>query len=109
MAVDLKPTAIFPNWTYADGTISVPRTDLFGLAAAACDPTTGDARAVVVAFLKTMQERYMELAEKPKALTMRYEPGNFVRYGTFAERIKAQFVLTAHLRFPEETIVDEPA
>ena len=108
MAVDLKPTALFPGWAYADGTISIPRTDLFELSAAACDPVTGDARAVLLAFLKTMQERYSEMAEHPQAVTLRYNPGSFLTYGDFFERIKAQFTLQFHVLFPEETIVDEP-
>ena len=106
--VDLKPTALFPGWTYADGTISLPRTDLFELSAAACDPVTGDARAVALALLKTMFERYNEMSERPLAAKMRYEPGNFMVFGEFAERVRAQFFLTFQVRFPEETIADEP-
>ena len=106
--VDLKPTALFPGWTYADGTISLPRTDLFELSAAACDPVTGDARAVALALLKTMFERYNEMSERPQAAVLAYDPGLFQFFGDFAERVQAQFSLTFQVRFPEETIVDEP-
>lgn len=109
MAVNLDPTAIFPNWSYADGTITLPRTDLFELTAAACDPVTGDARAVALSFLKTIHEKVSEMAEKPVALTTRYEPGYFLTTsGDFFEKIKAQFRLTCYVVFPEETIADEP-
>lgn len=111
MAVNLDPTAIFPNWAYADGTITLPRTELFELTAAACDPVTGDARAVALAFLKTIHEKVSEMAEKPVALTTRYEPGSFVAYSgdPFFENIKAQFRFTFYVIFPEETIADEPS
>ena len=111
MAVNLDPTAIFPGWSYADGTITLPRTDLFELTAAACHPVTGDARAVALAFLKTIHEKISEMAEKPVALTTRYDPGSFVTYtrDPFFEQVKAQFRLTFHVVFPEETIADEPA
>ena len=108
MAVNLDPTALFPGWTYADGTITLPRTDLFELTAAACHPVTGDARAVALAFLKTIHEKVSEMAEKPVAVTTRYNPGQFVTYGDFFERVKAEFRLTFYVRFPEETIADEP-
>ena len=108
MAVNLDPTAIFPNWTYADGTITLPRTDLFELSAAACHPVTGDARAVALAFLKTIHEKMSEMAEKPVALTSRYNPGSFMTYGSFFEKVKAEFRFNAHVIFPEETIADEP-
>ena len=111
MAVNLDPTALFPGWTYADGTITLPRTDLFELTAAACHPVTGDARAVALAFLKTIHEKVSEMAEKPVALTTRYEPGYFVTStnDAFFEKVKAQFRLTAYVVFPEETIASEPA
>ena len=110
MAVNLDPTAIFPNWAYADGTITLPRTDLFELSAAACHPVTGDARAVALAFLKTIHGKVSAMSEKPVALTTRYEPGSFVSYNgdPFFENIKAQFRFTFYVVFPEETIADEP-
>lgn len=110
MAVNLDPTALFPGWSYADGTITLPRTDLFELSVAACHPVTGDARAVALAFLKTIHEKVSEMAEKPVALTTRYEPGYFVTTsGDFYEKIKAQFRFTFYVIFPEETIADEPS
>lgn len=110
MAVNLDPTAIFPNWAYAEGTITLPRTDLFELTAAACHPVTGDARAVALAFLKTIHEKVSEMAEKPLALTTRYNPGSFVTYSgdAFYEQVKADFKFYVHVIFPEETIADEP-
>ena len=109
MAADLKPTVIFPNWTFDGTTIRLPRTDLFELTASACDPVTGDARAVALAFLKTIHERYFELAEKPLGVVLRYEPGIFIGSpGDFFEKVKAQFRLTFYVVFPEETIADEP-
>lgn len=109
MAVDLAPTAIFPSWSFDGTTITLDRTDLFELTAAACDPALGDARAVTLAILKTMYKRYLEMAEKPLAVVARYDPGQFVTYGDFFETIRAQFRLAFYVRFPEETIVDEPA
>lgn len=108
MAVDLKPTAIFPGWTYADGTITLPRTDLYGLSASDCDPVTGDGRKVILAVLKTAYERYNEMAEKPAGMMLRYEPGQFVTYGDFMEKVKSIFRVNAYVLFPEETIAPEP-
>lgn len=109
MAVDLKPTAIFPSWSFDGTTITIDRTDLFELTASACDPVTGDARAVALSFLKTAHDRYYEMAERPQAVIMRYDPGTFMTYGDFIEHVKAQFRLTFYVTFPEETIADEPA
>lgn len=109
MAVDLAPTAMFPSWSFDGTNITIDRTDLFELTAAVCDPVTGDARAVALAFLKTLHDRYYEMTERPAAVIMRYEPGSFVTYGDFFESVKAQFRMTFYVRFPEETIVDEPS
>lgn len=108
--LDLAPTAIFPSWTSDGTTITLSRTDLFELTQSACDPVTGDARAVILAFLKTINERYFESAEKPQAVVMRYEPGRFITSeGDFFEKVEAKFRLTFYIMFPEETIAPEPA
>lgn len=107
--LDLAPTAIFPSWTSDGTTITLSRTDLFELTQSACDPVTGDARAVALSFLKTIHERYFESSDKPQAVIMRYDPGIFMTSGDFFEKVKAQFRMTFYVRFPEETIASEPS
>lgn len=110
MALNLAPTAIFPSWSSNGTTITLARTDLFELTASACHPVTGDARAVVLAVLKTLQERYTELAEQPLAVTFRYSPGRFVDSANdaFFEKVLAEFRFNFYVIFPEETIAPEP-
>lgn len=108
--LDLAPTALFPSWASDGTTISLSRTDLFELTPSACDPVTGDARSVLLAFMKTLHERFLEMAEKPQALILRYDPGRFISTeGDFFEKVEAKFRLTFYVIFPEETIAPEPS
>lgn len=111
MAVNLAPTAIFPTWACDGTTISFKRTDLFELTASACHPVTGDARALILALLKTANDAYLALEERPVAVALRYDPGSFVTNDrdVFYENVKAIFRQTYYINFPEETIAAEPS
>ena len=110
MAVNLAPTALFPSWACDGTTVSLQRTDLFELTAAACHPVTGDARALILALLKSAHDAYLALPEKPLAVKLTYEPGNFVTSDrdAFYETVRAGWRLNFFVNFPEETIAAEP-
>lgn len=105
-----SPHAMLFGWGYDENTdiISIPISTLFELTAGQADATTGDWRAVVLALVNSMWDSYVELDSPPQAMVLDYSPGYMMQTGPFAGYVKAEYVTTAYLNFPEKTLADEP-
>ena len=105
-----SPQDMLFGWTYDSGndTISIPLTSLFELTAAQAHPITGDWRAVMLALINSMWDAYVELDNPPKAVVMDYNPGYMMPNGPFSGAVKADYVATTYLTFPEKYIAGEP-
>lgn len=105
-----SPHAMLFGWGYDENTdtISIPISTLFELTAGQADATTGDWRAVVLALVNSMWDSYVELDAPPQAMVLDYSPGYMMQTGPFAGYVKAEYVTTAYLNFPEKTLADEP-
>lgn len=105
-----SPHAMLFGWEYDENTdtISIPISTLFELTAGQADSTNGDWRAVVLALVNSMWDSYVELDSPPQAMVLDYSPGYMMQTGPFAGYVKAEYVTTAYLNFPEKTLADEP-
>ena len=105
-----SPHTMLFGWGYDENTdiISIPISTLFELTTGQADATTGDWRAVVLALVNSMWDSYVELDSPPQAMVLDYSPGYMMQTGPFAGYVKAEYVTTAYLNFPEKTLADEP-
>lgn len=102
------PPDVFPSWA-EDGTdITVPIASFNLLTAALADAATGDARAVLLSICSTAFEWYNELAEKPTALTVSYQPRRINSSGDFVGKLSVEYKFTFETEYPEGTVSDEP-
>lgn len=104
------PQAMLFGWEYDENTdtISIPISTLFELVSGQADPVSGDWRAVVLSLVNSMWDSYIELGTTPQAVNLEYSPGYMMTTGPFAGAVKAEYVATTYLNFPEKTLADEP-
>jgi hypothetical protein len=94
-AVRWTPSDMIADWAVVDGEVTFPLASLPGLDAAAADGLSGDARAVAYALFRAILSWQGELVFAPTAFNIRYILGADQRFGTFAGKVRAQYVLTA--------------
>ena len=104
------PQAMLFGWEYDENTdiISIPISTLFELVDGQADPVSGDWRAVVLSLINSMWDSYIELGTTPQAVKLEYSPGYMMTTGPFTGAVKAEYVATTYLNFPEKTLADEP-
>lgn len=72
MALNLGPSAWFPDWTATSTHITLPIASLPGLTSAQAGAVSGDVRAVVLGFMEQLYAVYFDLAsaDKPEEMSI---------------------------------------
>jgi hypothetical protein len=103
----ILPTDILPNYS-SDGTnITIPLTDLAGLATAEANATTGDGRKVAFELVKTIHENLQALADEDKPaqfLTSESTPT-----GQGPSEVRKSYTFTFDVNISAVDVADEPA
>lgn len=107
-ATSWVPGTAFAGWIEDGLDITLPIASLTDLTAITADSTTGDARQVILSFIKTAFAWYNVLETKPEALTVSYTPGRMQSSGNFLGKQKAEYKVAAYMDFPEGTVAAEP-
>lgn len=106
------PGELFPGMT-SDGTdITIPIASMtaYGLLAAHCVPTTGDARQLSSCLVSRMKDWYTLLEEDAKPLAMTASVRRMVGFssGDFPYKPKDEYRMTFYIDWPDEVVVEEP-
>ena len=110
MAFNKAPTALWPSYSYADATLSIPLAALDGLSAAEADATTGDWRAIMQALQVTLYNHYngLDAGDKPEAMTVSTPSVSAISSGDFAGTVKATYSASYYLTLDGAVVTDEP-
>ena len=105
------PDSLWSGYSYSADTLHIPLAALPNLSAAACDATTGDWRAIVLALQSQFWLHYSGLAteDRPQALTVKPPRSSIPYYGDFAEKLHMTFEVQCYCSFEAPQVVDEPA
>lgn len=111
MAVNVSPTAMWSGFAFDGTDLKIPLADLPGLSAADANATTGDYRAVLLAFISLAYAYYTALADadKPKAFLVRVPAVTPVTSGDLAGTFKTTYELDFYNSYCTPDIADEPA
>jgi hypothetical protein len=110
MAYNKAPTATLPGYT-SDGTnITIPIASLLGLTAAEANATTGDAREVALAFIRTYKAKQQSLAvaDKPATMSVRVVNQSYVSAGNLANSVMVTYELQFYVEEGLANVIAEP-
>lgn len=112
MAFNKAPTSLFgASYVSDDTNITIPIADLPGLLVADADETTGDWRALAIAFCQLFYAHYYSLdtADRPAAFKANPPLSSAVRSGDFDGGSKVTYQFEFYTDPATPVVADEPA